>query len=288
MVHMNRASIGSVTAGLLLGAVILLLMMGASKGYTVSGTILIGDDGVPRILLNGTLERDIEEILLPADPTPASVVVYVDGELRTPVVINNSVIISGRAGQGFTIEYIPEVDTSGEGVAFKYYSSYDSVLRVSNRIVLLSLPETILESFYDDDGGFNVKFRGLYEIRYVVAEEADQPEPPPAPPEPIPWSLVLILVAASAVALGYLAWRLRGSRHMDVDLEEAGFLDETDHLILEALEEAGGEMYQSELMRRLGIPKTTLWRHIRRLEVLGYVEVLKEYRRNRIRLVRRP
>ena len=285
---MNRVGIASIAMGLLIAVTIISLMMGATRGYTISGTIVITEDGVPRIFLNGTLERDIEEIQLPSDPTPASVVVYVEGELRTPVVINNSVIISGQPGQSFTIEYIPEVDTSGEGVAFRYYSGYDSILRVSSRVVLLSLPETILESFYDDDGTFTVKFRGLYEIRYVVSEVATPPEPPPTASEPLPWNLVLVAVLASIVAVGFLAWRYRSAKTGEVDLEEAGFLDETDHLILEALEEAGGEMYQSELMRRLGIPKTTLWRHIRRLEVLGYVEVIKEYRRNRIRLLRKP
>lgn len=50
----------------------------------------------------------------------------------------------------------------------------------------------------------------------------------------------------------------------------------------------GGEAYQADLQRKLNMPKATLWRAIRRLESAGYIQVIKEGRVNRIRLIKRP
>ena len=65
-------------------------------------------------------------------------------------------------------------------------------------------------------------------------------------------------------------------------------LDSTDRLILEKLREAGGSMYQSELQKATGLPKTTVWRHVRRLAELGYVRVEREGKYNRVVLVKMP
>ena len=63
-------------------------------------------------------------------------------------------------------------------------------------------------------------------------------------------------------------------------------LNEVDNQIIEALKNFGGELYQSDLQRLLGIPKTTLWRHIRKLADMGIVEIVKEGRANKIKLLK--
>ncbi len=65
-------------------------------------------------------------------------------------------------------------------------------------------------------------------------------------------------------------------------------IDEVDERILRKLEEAGGVMYQSQLLRETGLPKTTLWRHVRKLEELGYIRVVREGRSNKLILLRTP
>ncbi len=45
---------------------------------------------------------------------------------------------------------------------------------------------------------------------------------------------------------------------------------------------------QSELYRMLGVPRTTLWRAVRRLESLGYVRIVKVNRLNKIVLLKEP
>ena len=53
-------------------------------------------------------------------------------------------------------------------------------------------------------------------------------------------------------------------------------LSDTDKLVLAKLRELGGKALQSELIRATGLPKTTLWRAVRRLEKLGLVKVYKD------------
>ncbi len=45
---------------------------------------------------------------------------------------------------------------------------------------------------------------------------------------------------------------------------------------------------QSELYKILGVPRTTLWRAVKRLESLGYVKIIKVNRLNKIVLLKEP
>lgn len=63
-------------------------------------------------------------------------------------------------------------------------------------------------------------------------------------------------------------------------------LNEVDNQIIETLRNFGGELYQSDLQRLLGIPKTTLWRHIRKLADMGIIDITKEGRANKIKLLK--
>jgi len=67
--------------------------------------------------------------------------------------------------------------------------------------------------------------------------------------------------------------------------EESG-LSELDRLILEAIRERGGSVLQGRLQNELGIPKTTLWRRVKKLEKLGYLRIVKEGTVNRLILLR--
>ena len=105
------------------------------------------------------------------------------------------------------------------------------------------------------------------------------------------------VVVAAAIVAAALLLRGRGGGGSrpgaDRGPGEAGALmtrglDDVDRLILETLERNGGEMLQSELMRATGLPKTTIWRHVRRLAEQGYIEVIREGKANRLRLRRKP
>lgn len=82
---------------------------------------------------------------------------------------------------------------------------------------------------------------------------------------------MIAIIAATVVAI-VIILKVRGKR-----FEE---LSEVDQEIIKAIEQLGGEAFQSDLQKRVGLPTTTLWRRIKKLERLGYLRVEKRYGRN--------
>ena len=103
------------------------------------------------------------------------------------------------------------------------------------------------------------------------------------------WVGILVVIAVISIGLGYFITIRKTSRGSTGGTEVAATeLDDTDRLILGAIDEHGGSMLQSELLRETGLPKTTLWRHVRKLERLGYIKIVREGRANRLILLRKP
>jgi len=93
------------------------------------------------------------------------------------------------------------------------------------------------------------------------------------------WIMVAAMVIVPAAALlAFFFSRRRGEEHRA--------LSSVDRMILERIMEAGGSILQGELQSELMIPKTTLWRHVKKLEKLGYIQIVKEGPFNRLILVR--
>lgn len=70
--------------------------------------------------------------------------------------------------------------------------------------------------------------------------------------------------------------------------EEGITLSDLDVAILKCLEKRGGYALQSELQKDLPtVPRTTLWRHVKKLERLGYVKIEKVGQQNRVVIVKR-
>ena len=90
-----------------------------------------------------------------------------------------------------------------------------------------------------------------------------------------------IAMAAAAAAIALL--RFRRSKPPALHA-----LSDVDKAIIEKLAEKGGSALQSELQKELGLPKTTLWRHVKKLEKLGFVRIEKEASFNRVVLLRKP
>ena len=61
-------------------------------------------------------------------------------------------------------------------------------------------------------------------------------------------------------------------------------LDSDEKAILDELMRRGGSMYQSELVKVFGLPKTTVWRKINRLSEKGLIKVEKSEKGNIIHL----
>ena len=74
---------------------------------------------------------------------------------------------------------------------------------------------------------------------------------------------------------------LKKPRKIVVKVEELPYVD---RLIIEELKARGGSAFQSELIKALNLPKTTVWRHLKGLEEEGLIEIRKIRGMNYVRL----
>ena len=101
-------------------------------------------------------------------------------------------------------------------------------------------------------------------------------------------ALLLLLAQVAALALAAYAGRARLKRliaeaqngAVPDPKDAADDLHEVDKAILKLLAERQGVVYQSEIIKELGLPKSTVHKSLRRLSEAGYVEIQKRGRFN--------
>ncbi len=89
--------------------------------------------------------------------------------------------------------------------------------------------------------------------------------------------LTIIVTVAALIIIGVLVAYWRRKHHPVLET-----LDDVDQAILNVLRENGGSLYQSQLQQLTNIPKTTLWRHIQRLQERQLVRVEKVGGQNKV------
>ena len=263
----------------------------AAEGY--SAEIAIDSSGVVAVAIVTEVSIGINEIAVPVEPLIETLEVSVDGTALASIYEGRVLyVFSDRSGTA-RISYLALVSETERGVlAFNIVGSSVVRLILDPNVILLTLPANLLGARLEN-GRLVLELRGPELIEYALrappeatAEAPVAPAPTPAkeekPEETAGRAPLLIPVAIAIVgAVGVAAVLLRGKRgspppNAPTPVLEESALDELDQRILDALKGSGGSLLQSELLRVLGTPKSTLWRHVRKLERLGFVEVRKE------------
>jgi uncharacterized membrane protein len=101
--------------------------------------------------------------------------------------------------------------------------------------------------------------------------------------------IVILLVQLTALALAAYAGRVK-LRRLIAEAQNGAMpergdaaaddLNEVDKAILKLLTERQGVLYQSEITKELGLPKSTVHKSLRRLSEAGYVDIQKRGRFN--------
>ena len=97
---------------------------------------------------------------------------------------------------------------------------------------------------------------------------------------------IAILVVICLIIIALILLRRRKATYMSKFGVEYEHLREIDKQIIDIIKNHGGSLMQSELQKILNIPKTTLWRAVKRLERFGYLRIEKVHGLNRLVLVR--
>jgi len=98
-------------------------------------------------------------------------------------------------------------------------------------------------------------------------------------------ALILGVVSVGIGVLLYYINTLRKKRIIGEHLID--MLSDIDKAILKALETRGGSALQTELQNDVKAPRTTLWRHVKKLEKMGIVKIEKVGLQNRVKLVKK-
>ncbi|GAB6945483.1 helix-turn-helix transcriptional regulator [Vulcanisaeta sp. JCM 14467] len=253
----------------------------------------------------------------PLEPTGPIVVQNSSGSAIPAILIGNHLIIPVFGNGSFIIKYIPYVAQTPSGyLVINVSSPYTVNLFVGNNVLITELPISSIVNFTKVSNGIILQIApGNYSIGFMpelsvttvtnktttmptsvsntstttaITNTSTTSEITKTSPNLglTPYYVVFIVIAAVAAILAYsFVTRHRGAEASPVIVEG---LNPTDREVLKALIDMGGEAYQADLQRRLNIPKATLWRAIRRLENSGYVQVIKEGRVNKIKLVKKP
>ncbi|WP_243666174.1 winged helix-turn-helix transcriptional regulator [Vulcanisaeta sp. JCM 16159] len=255
-------------------------------------------------------------ITLPVRPLGPIIVENSSGSTVSAIFIGNNLVIPVFGNGSFVIEYVPYVTQTPSGyLVINISSPYVINLFVNNNVLITQLPVNLIMNFTKASNGIFLQLApGNYSIGFIP----ESPMPNRTIVTPIGTSnttsastitnasgpttttgkavssfnlgsmlyyIVIAVTVAAAALIAYLfVVRHRGPEVNPVIVEG---LNPTDKEVLKALIEMGGEAYQADLQRKLSIPKATLWRAIKRLENAGYIQVIKEGRVNKVKLIKR-
>jgi len=126
--------------------------------------------------------------------------------------------------------------------------------------------------------------RGVWEVSYIIpVKTMTSTISTTSAPLPVTWpSLVTSVIAVTLVTALLLALRslLRRRPHL---LSER--ISQADNEVLQLIRSKGGRIFESELRDLLGIPKTSAWRRVKKLEKLGLLRTRKVGSQNEVELV---
>lgn len=280
----------AVKAGLttmLLFTVLLVISISCVYAQTCEPDVVITIDsnGAVYVELNSTAELGVNFFECPVEPILATIEASVDDEPVPTIYYNNSIVVVSSKIGSIKVSYIANVTFEGGVVSFYYSLAREATLIIPPNIILMPGDLTLIDARVRD-GKLFLRFKGPGNISFVVGETGKLgPEPSPAPSTPTTVPLIgleMILYAVIVVAALGAIVVVRKRRREPL----ATYLDEVDKAIIEKLRKHGGETLQSALYKELSFPKATVWRHIKKLEKVGYVTVERIGRDNKVKLLK--
>ncbi len=246
---------------------------------------------------------------LPAQPlAPDLVSAALPNGTAVPVWIVDSKVFVLSGGEPVKVTYVARYYNSSGTIVVPIDSPYEVLIRIPPGTYPVDVPDNAEIIGVNMSGVYLAVPPGTYNVTYtlLVREEGPveaggegQPNTTAAlptveeggaegtptqtgPTAPAPDSTIILPVLLIGAVLGasmYIALRRRGTG--------CGGLGETDRMILEYLERVGGEAYRQDIAHGLGLPPTTLHKHLHKLARRGMVRLVDEQRRHRVVLVRR-
>lgn len=264
-----------------------------------SMTVLVYRDGLAHTTQTLTLDTFASEVQMPLLATSVDNLLVVDQnkKLVDYQVNGNMLTVYSLGAPKVTVEYDTDALTSKTaGVwTLNLNSPHDLtlILPADSTIVYLNqVPSAI------DTSGEELKlslFSGQWEISYItpLAPSSTQNLQPTAtssfvaPDFPVEYLIITVLIAtvlAIVVALKFLFSKNSGVNTKKILTKHPRLMKE-DIAVLEFLAQNGGKAFEAEIRTKFpDMPRTSLWRLVKRLEGLELVDVRKIGLENQVQL----
>ncbi|RLG75310.1 MAG: hypothetical protein DRO23_04330 [Thermoprotei archaeon] len=242
------------------------------KCQTVGVEVLIEvySDGLAKVTYIVKAANPPQDLTLPLFASPMYVEAFAE---ETPLTVeyNETHVFLTALSKEVKITYYTSglTEKTGEEWCFEVNSPWTvTVMLPENALIFDMKPEDFELVLINDKPGFIFK-QGNVLIKYIITPEITTPKPAltPTPEQPYisPTFIAIAVFTVTALLLAILYIRRRRKPRSIVEL------DERDNKILTVLSKHG-EMTAYELIDKTGIPKTPLYRRLKRLEKLGYIE----------------
>ncbi len=249
--------------------------------------VTLYSNGTSIVSLNTTLTGGFVTLQLPIQPQ-SYVLVLVNGSATAYMLNGTSIVIPVLGTANVSITYVPRVFVEGNFIGMSVGNATVEIVIPSNILIDNITLSLINMSMVNNE--LVITARGPGEFLYALM-------PTPVTKHatttithlPILEVITVILIAAAVIiafTLHALAARRRGRAGGNAAPTAVLNLSDYEAAIIRYLKSRGGSAFEIEISRDLGIPRTTVWRSVRRLEGLGLVRITKVDGKNVVILIR--
>lgn len=249
-------------------------------------------DGVIHVIQTLTVDELAPEITvaLLSSSTENMIVVDENQQVVDYEISGMDLAVFTLGAERAVIEYDTAALTNKEAEVWTLVADNPYTLSVflpqnSTIIYLNMMPTTI------DTSGTGIKlslYPGQWEISYVVPltpDDGTDNNGTPSTPIPIDYLIAAIVAVVAVVISILLIVKRRRGPNVEKTVKAHPQLKKEDKEVLEFLAEKGGQAFEAEIRERFpDMPRTSLWRLVRRLERLEIVEVKKIGLENQVQL----
>ena len=248
--------------------------------------ITLYNNGTSTISLNTTLTGEFVTLQLPVQPQ-SYILVLVNGTPTAYMINGTSIVVPVLGTANVSIMYVPRVFVKDSFIG----------MNVGNATVELVIPSNILIdnitlsliSMSMVNNTLIIEARGPGQFLYTVMPTTSTKHVTHTPILEITMVILIAVIIITAFTLYALRIRQRwrgGKEESTGTLPPTLSLNDYEISIIRYLRSRGGSAFEVDISRDLGIPRTTVWRSVRRLEGLGIVRITKVEGKNMVTLIK--
>ncbi|MCW4044997.1 MAG: hypothetical protein NWE94_05705 [Candidatus Bathyarchaeota archaeon] len=268
---------------------------GQATFQVLSTTLTLYRDGLAHCKQQLTLEPWTAEITLPLlSESPQNLLLLDENNTAVDynlVASNLTAYVLGA--RSLLIEYDTMALTTKEAEVWSLITNCSYTLTVNlplnSTVIYLSGSPLSIET--KDNTITMTLSPGIWEISYVLPlltpddfpYQKDDSNPPTG--FPIVYVAAAAIIASAATITAFLLYRKRKGPSLNKILKNNPQLGKEDQEVIRYIKEKGGKAFEAELREQFpDMPRTSLWRLVRRLERLEIVEVKKVGLENQVEL----